>query len=123
VLAGFSDDSVEPGFDLTRDPSYLERLVELAAHRAPALVDAEVTGGWAGLYEVSPDHDGIVGQSSFVDGLLYATGFSGHGFLQGPAIGEMLRDLVLGRPLELDLSPMNADRFLDGQLRDERHLV
>jgi sarcosine oxidase subunit beta len=123
VLAGFSDDSVEPGFDLTRDPSYLERLVELAAHRAPSLVDAEVTGGWAGLYEVSPDHDGIVGQSTSVEGLLYATGFSGHGFLQGPAIGEMLRDLVLGRPLDLDLSPMNADRFLDGHLRDERHLV
>jgi len=123
LLAGFSDPSVEPGFDLTRDPSYLEKLVEHAAHRAPSLINAEVTGGWAGYYEVSPDHDGIVGASSEVQGLLYATGFSGHGFLQGPAIGELLRDLILGKELEIDLSALSADRFRAGQLREERHLV
>ena len=123
VLAGFSDPSVEPGFDLTRDPSYLEKLIEHAAHRAPALIEAEVVGGWAGYYEVSPDHDGIVGRSDEVMGLLYATGFSGHGFLQGPAIGELLRDLILGRDPEFDLTPLSAARFGQGRRRDERHLV
>ncbi len=123
VLAGFSDSSVEPGFDLTRDPSYLEKLVELAAFRAPHLVEAEVTGGWAGYYEVSPDHDGIVGQSADVSRLLYATGFSGHGFLQGPAIGEILRDLILDCEPSIDISPLSATRFQTGVRRDERHLV
>lgn len=123
VLAGFSDPSVQPGFDLTRDPSYLEKLVELASYRAPLLVNAEVTGGWAGYYEVSPDHDGIVGRSSDVEGVFYATGFSGHGFLQGPAIGEILRDLILGREPSIDIAPLSSDRFSAGRRRDERHLV
>ena len=123
VLAGFSDPSVQPGFDLTRDPSYLEKLVELAAHRAPALINAEVTGGWAGYYEVSPDHDGIVGEAVGISRVLYATGFSGHGFLQGPAIGEILRDLILGREPLIDIAPLSNDRFSTGRRRDERHLV
>ncbi len=40
---------------------------------------------------------------------LYATGFSGHGFLQGPAIGEIVRDLYLGREPFVDVTPLSAD--------------
>lgn len=123
LLAGWSDPSVEPGFDLARDPAYVEGLIAQAAVRAPRLLEAEVVGGWAGLYEISPDHDGIVGESSSVTRVLYATGFSGHGFLQAPALGEVLRDLVLRREPGIDVSPLSADRFGVGRARDERHLV
>ena len=46
---------------------------------------------------MSPDHNAMIGEAKSVSRFLYATGFSGHGFLQGPATGEILRDLVLGR--------------------------
>ena len=55
--------------------------------------------------------------------MLYATGFSGHGFLQGPALGETLRDLVLRRDPQIDVSALSLDRFHLGHRRDERHLV
>lgn len=123
LLAGWSDPSVSFGFDLGRDPAYLEGLVHQAEHRAPRLLEADVIGGWAGLYEVSPDHDGIVGELGRVSRVLYATGFSGHGFLQAPALGEVLRDLVLRREPAIDVSALSVDRFGRDERRDERHLV
>ena len=123
ILAGWSDPSTEFGFDLGRDPAYLERIVAQAERRAPRLLDADVVGGWSGLYEVSPDHDGIVGELGSISRVLYATGFSGHGFLQGPALGEVLRDLVLRREPSIDVAALSLDRFGEGLRRDERHLV
>lgn len=123
LLAGWSDPSVPYGFDLARDPAYLEGLVRQAEHRAPRLLEAEVVGGWAGLYEVSPDHDGLVGELRDVSRVLYATGFSGHGFLQAPALGEVLRDLVLHREPAIDVSALSVDRFDAGVRRAERHIV
>ncbi|HZE03607.1 MAG TPA: FAD-binding oxidoreductase, partial [Solirubrobacteraceae bacterium] len=82
-----------------------------------------VIGGWAGLYEVTPDHNAIIGEASGVARFLYATGFSGHGFLQGPAVGEILRDLVLGRPPVVDVAPLSADRFAGAGLRPEHNVV
>lgn len=122
LLAGWSDPGVAEGFGLERDPAYVDGLAELAAVRAPGMLEAGITAGWAGLYEVTPDHNALVGFGP-VDGFGYATGFSGHGFLQGPAVGEVLRDRVLGRTPDLDLSALSAQRFAAGTHRPERHVV
>ena len=54
---------------------------------------------------------------------LYATGFSGHGFQQAPAVGEHLAELILGEQPSLDLSPLTLDRFARGGERHERFVV
>ncbi len=123
ILTGFSRKDVEPGFDISRDADFPERLAELAAVRAPALLDLGVRSGWAGLYEVTPDHNALLGESKSVSRFLYATGFSGHGFLQGPAIGEILRDMYLGVTPFIDVSPLDVERFTTGELRPERNIV
>jgi sarcosine oxidase, subunit beta len=123
ILTGFSRKDAEPGFDTARDADFPERLAELAEHRAPALLDLGVRSGWAGLYEVTPDHNALLGESRRVSRFLYATGFSGHGFLQGPAVGEILRDLYLGVDPFIDVSPLDVDRFATGDLRPERNIV
>ena len=64
----------------------------------PRVARAAIRGGWSGLYEMTPDHNALIGEARTCSRFLYATGFSGHGFLQAPAVGEVLRDLVLGRP-------------------------
>jgi glycine/D-amino acid oxidase-like deaminating enzyme len=91
--------------------------------RAPALADVGIAHRWAGLYEDSPDHNALIGQAAHRPGFFYATGFSGHGFLQGPAVGEVLRDLWLGREPFVDVTPLSADRFAVGAARPERHIV
>ncbi len=123
ILTGFSQQDALPGFDISRDEDFPERLAELAAVRAPGLLDLGVRSGWAGLYETTPDHNALLGESSQVSRFLYATGFSGHGFLQGPAVGEILRDMYLGVTPFIDVSPLDVERFARGDLRPERNIV
>jgi sarcosine oxidase subunit beta len=123
LLMGFSDQNNPQGFDFSRSESFLEGLAELAMHRAPDVLEAGVRTGWAGLYEVTPDHNALLGEWGGVSRFLYATGFSGHGFLQGPAVGEILRDLYLRRQPFIDVSPLRVERFEQGELRPERNIV
>lgn len=123
LLLGMSDPDEPPGFNLERSDSWVPDLIAVAERRAPALADIGIRGGWAGLYEMSPDHNAIIGESREVSRFLYATGFSGHGFLQGPAVGEILRDLVLQRTPFVDVSPLDVTRFDRAALRPEFNVV
>jgi sarcosine oxidase, subunit beta len=72
---------------------------------------------------VTPDHNALVGESAAVTRFLYATGFSGHGFLMGPAVGEVLCDLYLQRPPRIDVTGLSADRFAASMPRPERSII
>ncbi|WP_225826024.1 NAD(P)/FAD-dependent oxidoreductase [Streptomyces naphthomycinicus] len=123
LLLGMSDPDEQPGFATDTHDRWIPRLAEAMRRRAPALLDLRRTGGWAGLYENTPDHNALIGEAPEVSRFLYATGFSGHGFLQGPAVGEIVRDLYLGRVPFLDISPLSAGRFASGAPRPEANLV
>jgi sarcosine oxidase subunit beta len=103
--------------------SALEDLAPAALHRMPGLGDVGIRGGWSGAYDMSPDGNAIVGKASEITGFVYATGFSGHGFMQGPVIGEHLASLALGLPTHFDLTSLSAERFAAGELRKELHVI
>jgi len=105
-----------------REPS-LEEVAPHAAARLPVLAELPIQASWWGYYEISPDHNAIVGEAAGPSRFLYATGFSGHGFQQAPAVGEHLAELVAGRPPSLDLSPFSADRFARGEERHETFVI
>jgi sarcosine oxidase subunit beta len=74
----------------------------------------ELVGGWAGLYAVTPDHHPVVEETR--PGFVNAVGFSGHGFMQSPATGKVVAELVLdGEPRTVDVAPLRADRFERGE--------
>ncbi|MGW2703836.1 NAD(P)/FAD-dependent oxidoreductase [Streptomyces sp. NPDC001340] len=123
LLLGMSDPDEKPGFATDTHDRWIPRLYEAMQHRAPALLDLRRTGTWAGLYENTPDHNALIGEAPSVSRFLYATGFSGHGFLQGPAVGEIVRDLYLGRVPFLDVRPLSAGRFAADAPRPEANLV
>lgn len=123
VLFGMADPDQPPGLDIPTDPAWLERVLAVAERRLPALADMPIAGGWKGAYEVTPDANALVGEAERPSRLLYATGFSGHGFLQGPAIGEIVRDLVLEREPFVDIAPLSVERFAHGTPRPELHVV
>ncbi|MFD4602802.1 NAD(P)/FAD-dependent oxidoreductase [Streptomyces sp. NPDC058464] len=123
LLLGMSDPDERPGFATDTHDRWIPRLYAAMERRAPALLDLRRTGGWAGLYENTPDHNALIGEAGSVSRFLYATGFSGHGFLQAPAVGEVIRDLYLGRAPFLDVRPLGADRFAADAPRPEANLV
>jgi len=87
------------------------------------LGELPIQSSWWGFYEMSPDHNAIVGEVAQPRRFLYATGFSGHGFQQAPAVGEHLAELVVGAEHALDLSPLALERFDRGGERRERFVV
>lgn len=123
LLLGMSDPEETPGFKLDRSDAWLPRLGEAMARRAPGLLDVGFGTGWAGLYEVTPDHNALIGTAEGVDRFIYATGFSGHGFLMSPAVGEVVRDLYLGRTPFVDVSGFDARRFDLAGARPELNIV
>jgi sarcosine oxidase subunit beta len=98
----------EPWVDETVFADRLERL----AHRYPPAADAEIDDAWAGLYDMTPDAHPIIGRVG--DGVYAACGFSGHGFMQSPAVGRALAQEILLDRSDLDLAPYALDRFAGG---------
>lgn len=123
LLVGMSHDADPVTFGVETNEAWVAGLLEVAERRAPLIASVGMKGGWSGLYEMSPDHNAIIGESPSVSRFLYATGFSGHGLLQGPAVGEILRDLYLGREPFVDVAPLSARRFDVGAARPEFNVV
>lgn len=123
LVLGISNENQEPGFGREFSHEWLPAWNEAAAIVAPSLVNPTLEAGWAGLYENTPDHNAMIGKSNDVDGFFYATGFSGHGFLQGPAVGEFVRDLYLDRETFMDRGLFSAERFATEFERTELHII
>ncbi len=123
VLIGMSDREEPSTFDTDVNWDFVERMVQAAARRAPALERAGFRTAWAGLYESTPDHQAILGPVAEVEGFWCACGFSGHGFMQAPAVGLVLAQLLMEGRSEVDVSGFSHDRFARGELVAERNVI
>jgi sarcosine oxidase subunit beta len=112
----------EPVPRWTRDEIVDEKLVEdwrlRLAHRYPPAAGAPVVRAWAGLYDMTPDAHPLIGWVG--DSVYVACGFSGHGFMQAPAVGNAVAHELLQRPAPVDLTPYRLDRFADGVIFPEQ---
>jgi sarcosine oxidase subunit beta len=87
------------------------------AHRYPPAAGLLVVRAWAGLYDMTPDAHPLIGWAD--DGVYVACGFSGHGFMQSPAVGSAVAHELLGREAPVDLAPYRLERFADGAVFPE----
>ena len=111
ILIGMTDLDEPPSFHTHVDRGFLEKLTAVALERVPALAKAEILRGWGGLYAMTPDENPIIGEIPEIEGFFCATGFSGHGFQHGPAVGRILSDLILDGKARFKLAPFSYDRF------------
>lgn len=123
VLLGMADPADPPRFDDSVNWDFLPTIVERALARLPALERATVKTGWAGFYEDTPDHHPILGAISERPGLVCAAGFSGHGLMHAPAVGEAIAQLVCGEPPSVDITPLRYERFARGELVVEHNVI
>lgn len=124
LLIGIADKDQPVGFDTEVTTDWHQQLRDALARFAPSLTGVRFTHGWAGLYEMTPDCNALIGEADTRGPrFLYAAGFSGHGFLQGPAVGEAVRDLYLGATPAVDVSVFDATRFLGDCRRTELNII
>ena len=87
------------------------------AHRYPSALGAPIVRAWAGLYDMTPDAHPIIGWVG--EGVYAACGFSGHGFMQSPAVGVAVAEEILEGGTSFDLTPYRAERFAEGTVFPE----
>jgi sarcosine oxidase subunit beta len=105
------------GFDTTVDESLVADRLERLARRFPPAAGARAERVWAGLYDMTPDAHPVIGPVS--EGVYAACGFSGHGFMQSPAVGVAVAEEILEGGSEFDLSPYRLERFAGGAVFPE----
>ncbi len=118
TLIGYREDVVDrdtynQGIDIEVAAEGMTILSEII----PAYSDATWTGGWSGLFTVTPDWNPVIDKVPGFDNLIVGAGFSGHGFKMSPAIGLSLAELAIGASqTKFDLHPIRFTRFQEGDL-------
>ena len=99
-------------------PAYteVELYSEATVKRFPVMAEGMAQGGWAGLYDVTPDSQPVIDRIDEVEGFYCAVGFSGHGFKIGPAVGVLVSELVRnGRCTTYDIEMFRFGRLREGR--------
>ena len=100
-------------------PAFIEDVWQRIARRIPAMADAELATGYAGLHTNTPDSHPIMDRVDGVDGLYLCSGFSGHGFKLSPMVGVLMAELIAhGSATTMDISPLRLSRFAEGILNN-----
>ena len=114
------------GYDVSVDWPWMESVLEQAVPRFPWLADLPLdrSGCWAGTYEVTPDHHGILGADPAVPTWVNACGFSGHGLMQAPEIGRLVAEQITdGAITSVDVKPLRLERFAATAAGDRVEMV
>lgn len=124
LLIGMADPIAPRTFELTAPSErWLSAVADVVSRRLPRLASVGIRGSWTGLYDLTPDRNPIVGQTDEVDGFHFAVGFSGHGVMHAPVIGEIMRDMILGGEPEFDVSAFSHQRFESGKVVVEQQAI
>lgn len=110
-------------YDMSSTWDFVETMCRKATHYLPYLKNVRIVRQWAGLYEMSPDAQPILGKADEVEGVYLATGFSGHGFMFGPITGQLMAEYILGLPTTIPIDKLDVGRFKRGELIHEPSVV
>lgn len=123
LLIGMVNRDEPSSFNTAVDRPFADHVIMTALERYPLLEEAQMGRSWAGLYDVSPDHHAILGPVDGAPGLILATGFSGHGIMHSPAVGDNLASLILTGTSPIDLSGLRLERFARGEAFAESQVI
>ena len=119
LLLGVGDPEGEvKDFNERSSWQFLYDVVQKTTFHWPALREVNIIRQWAGLYDMTPDSQGIVGRTP-VDGFYLDLGWSGHGFQLAPAVGQVMAEIISGETPFIDVSCMCLERFERGELIPE----
>jgi sarcosine oxidase, subunit beta len=126
ILMGKSNPDEPSSTNQQVDWAWLDHVLDVGLRRFPVLEQAGLAERqcWAGLYEITPDHNPILGAHPALRGYYDASGFSGHGIMHAPATGLLLAEEILdGRAHTIDIDALRIARFRAGRHHFEQNIV
>ena len=108
---------------ITADSNFPEAMAKTITNVMPALRNLRMLRQWAGLYNMSPDKHPIYDEAPGLPGFYVAAGYSGHGFMLGPATGQSMTEMILGMEPTLPWKKLGVERFESGGLILEPSVV
>jgi sarcosine oxidase subunit beta len=118
IVMGVVDPAEPAGVEQRSTPEFLRRTAALITSKAPVLADATVIRQWAGMYDITPDHQPLIGPTRQLDGWWHANGWSGRGMLLAPYLTELLAARMTAGVTHERLGMFDPDRF-DGMTADD----
>ncbi|NLM43715.1 MAG: FAD-binding oxidoreductase [Clostridiales bacterium] len=122
-IMGRGDDNEPTDMRITSSWQFMEEMAKTCCELLPLLSKLRVIRQWAGLYTMTEDAHPIYGGVKELEGFYLACGFSGHGFMLGPATGLLMAETILGETTTIDISNLDKDRFERGELILEPSVV
>lgn len=123
LIMGRGDEGEPRDGRITAGWHFLDEMTKTITDILPPLKNVRMLRQWAGLYNITPDRQPILGPVDEVEGLFLAVGFSGHGFMFGPATGVLLAENILGEDMTLPIDMLHINRFERGELIFEPSVV
>jgi sarcosine oxidase subunit beta len=126
ILFGRSNPDEPPGFTEGMDWYWFEPTLGVGIKRFPWLEEMRLDSNacWWGYYEVTPDHNPILGRLPTVENWINVTGFSGHGVQQAPAVGRLIaEEVVQGKAQTINIDSLRITRFSTGQQGQEHNII
>lgn len=97
--------------DPAANPSLNDEAMRNLVAAWPMFANAQIEQSWAGVIDITPDSNPVIGPVAKIPGLTLATGFSGHGFGTSPAAGQLAADLLCGTTPLVDPTPYRFERL------------
>jgi len=111
------------GFSKATDYGEMERTVTNILKIVPAYRDLSIIRTWVGTIDFSPDDNFVLGREDSLEGLILASGFSGHGFALTPVIGQLLCELIVDGETSLPVDAFKLERFRSGEVHKAAHFA
>ena len=126
ILFGRSNPDEPPGFTEGIDWGWFEPTIRVGSTRFPWLAEVRLDhrACWWGYYEVTPDHNPILGRLPTEDRWINVAGFSGHGVQQAPMVGQLIaEEITLGKAQTINIDSLRIDRLLTQQQNKEYNII
>lgn len=123
IVGGVGNQRVPPGPDQGSSNRFLALYARALLRTCPILGAVKILRQWAGLYDISPDANPIVGGVDDVAGFYLACGFMGHGFMMAPVVGRRLAKAIATGERDEVFERWNLRRFAHGQLLSEGMII
>ncbi|HLT31078.1 MAG TPA: FAD-dependent oxidoreductase [Myxococcaceae bacterium] len=124
IVGGMGDPLEPAGLQMGSTMRFASRYASALQELLPTGGNLKILRQWAGCYDVTPDHNPVLGRTPGVENLLQLNGFVGHGVMMAPAVGERMAAWMTGAAPDDDLfTRFNLQRFIDGRLEKESMII